>query len=502
LPVRRLGVEDTEGEIVLKDKAGSDLRIGVFICDCGSNIAGYLKMQDLVDHAKTLPNVSFVQENLYTCSEGGINEIKEAMEKNGFFAAPGSEIVCLHSREDVEYVLNSRLYQVILETTEHCNLRCKYCIYSGRYTLKRSHSSWDMPMETARKAVRYFMERSSLYKGQKPAITFYGGEPLLQFSMIREIVQYAQDMDEKGDYFFSFTTNGTLLTEEILSFLVKNDVGLLVSLDGPKSAHDRYRVFENGKGTFDTIMKNLKKIKAYDPDYFKRKISFAATIAPPFDYLEFFEFFYKDDFFKDSREKIRFNFVDGYETSFFKDFDLGEQIKKQREIVNVFFENYKKGLIENRYDQLNIQRQLFEKDFYNLVFRPMRTIPKQVIPAGACFPGQRRLFVSTAGDFYICERAGVSYKIGDVDKGFDFDAVYDFQARYTEFFKDCKNCWALRLCNKCYTDIQRGADFDEERKKKFCIMKLDYLEKLLSAYCEIIEENPSAFEPLKDIEIM
>jgi heterodisulfide reductase subunit A len=66
---------------ILKETEKADIRIGVFICDCGSNIAGYLQMQELVDYAKTLPGVVFVQENLYTCSEGGINEIKEAIPR-------------------------------------------------------------------------------------------------------------------------------------------------------------------------------------------------------------------------------------------------------------------------------------------------------------------------------------------------------------------------------------------------------------------------------------
>jgi heterodisulfide reductase subunit A len=67
----------------LEEKAQTDARIGVFICDCGSNIAGYLDMKQLVEYAKTLPNVVFVQENLYTCSEGGINEIKAAIPSQG-----------------------------------------------------------------------------------------------------------------------------------------------------------------------------------------------------------------------------------------------------------------------------------------------------------------------------------------------------------------------------------------------------------------------------------
>jgi heterodisulfide reductase subunit A2 len=65
----------------LKQEEKSDVRVGVFVCDCGSNIAGYLQMKELVEYAKTLPNVVFVQENLYTCSEGGINEIKEAIPR-------------------------------------------------------------------------------------------------------------------------------------------------------------------------------------------------------------------------------------------------------------------------------------------------------------------------------------------------------------------------------------------------------------------------------------
>jgi len=65
----------------VNDLKKPEIRIGVFICNCGSNIAGYLEMKELVEYAKTLPNVVFVQENLYTCSEGGINEIKTAIPK-------------------------------------------------------------------------------------------------------------------------------------------------------------------------------------------------------------------------------------------------------------------------------------------------------------------------------------------------------------------------------------------------------------------------------------
>ena len=65
----------------MPEQVHNDIRIGVFICHCGSNIAGYLEMEALSDYAETLPHVAFVQRNLYTCSESGINEIKNAIRE-------------------------------------------------------------------------------------------------------------------------------------------------------------------------------------------------------------------------------------------------------------------------------------------------------------------------------------------------------------------------------------------------------------------------------------
>ncbi len=451
-------------------------------------------LKSIVDRFKDRYGVSEIEKNY--------EEIKKAVDEGGYFSTARPEIICLYTKDDVEYVLNTNIYQLILELTNRCNLRCKYCAFSGRYSLNRSHGTEDMSLDTVKKALTLYMWKSDSFGGHQPAITFYGGEPLLKFDLVKEIIQFVKDQ-EKGDKFsFSFTTNGTLLNPETIKFLVEHNVGILVSLDGPRQAHDRYRVYKNGQGTFDTIMKNMQSIKEYSMEYFKSKVSFTATLAPPYDFKAFVDFFYHSDFFDSLQEKIRFNLVDVYETTFFKDFHLEELAKEYPKEYSVFFDNYKKALLEGKYDDLTIEKKIFEQDFYALVYRPMNRLRDKIPPLGSCFPGQRRLFVNTDGKFFICERVGVSYQIGDVDKGFDFDAIYRFLVKYAEFFKECKYCWALRLCKKCFSDIQRGTEFDEARKQQLCKLRLKTIERNLIAYCELKEKNPDAFEPFKNIVIV
>ncbi|HLP45285.1 MAG TPA: radical SAM protein [Candidatus Kapabacteria bacterium] len=433
--------------------------------------------------------------------EKSYHEIKKAITENGYFSSLRPDIICPYKKEDVKHTLGSSIYQLILEVTNNCNLRCKYCTFSGRYSLNRIHGTDNMTFETAKKAITFFMKKCDSFAGHPPAITFYGGEPLLKFDMIKKIIQYVNDMGKKEKFFFKFTTNGTLLTKEIIKFLVDNDISILISLDGCKQVQDRYRVYKNGYGTFDTIMKNIQFIKKHHLEYFNKKVSFIATLAPPYDFKSFSDFFYHNDFFAGLQEKIKFSLVDAYETTFFKDFGLEKLEKEFSQKRPIFFENYKQALLTGRYNDLTFEKQIFNKSFYNLVRRPMNRMRDKFVALGSCFPGQRRLFINTAGKFFICERVGADYEIGDVDNGFDFDTIYQFMLKFADFFKECKYCWALRLCKKCFPEIKRGAEFDESRKQELCKHTLKAIEQNLIAYCELKEKNPDAFDPFKNIVI-
>ena len=398
------------------------------------------------------------------------------------------------SMNDIKCALNSNLSHLVLELTERCNQSCKYCGVSGKYSHIRANGKKDMSFETAKKAIDFFMIRSK----KKLSIGFYGGEPLLRFDFIKEVIEYVKDKKPK-EYEFTFTTNGTLFKEKMIKYFSKNNVSILISLDGPKHIHNRYRVFKNGRGTFNAILNNLKKIKKISPEFFTNKISYNAVLAPPYDFESIEDFFYKSPFFELRQDHILYSAVDTHETTFFDDFKLEDDERKIHKEILKLRNRYKNALIKGTYNDLTIEKQLFNKDFSRINNRPMDLISNEFAPQGTCFPGTRKLFVNVDGNFYMCERVNSNYAIGNVNYGFSYKRIYNFFKKYEELFKDCKYCWALRLCMKCFNNIRNGDSFSEARKEKLCINSLDKIENNLLDFCEIRETNAEAFKPFKNI---
>jgi uncharacterized protein len=280
----------------------------------------------------------------------------------------------------------------------------------------------------------------------------------------------------------------------VIDFFVKNDIGISISIDGPAKINDRYRIFVNKKPTFDRIFKNLAFIKEKHPDYFSRKISIIAVLAPPFEIEAVSGFFYKNVFFNGLLERLTIGLVDPADTTFFKDYRIEDEIKKLKNIFSRLLEQYKKALIKGSYDELTIEKNLFLKRFYNIAFRKIYPLGKVFPPKGGCFPGRRKLFVDTGGKFFMCEKVSGNFEIGNVETGFDYEKIYRFYQEYDRFFCDCASCWALRLCKKCFNNIRQGEKMDLKRKEEFCRTMRETLEEDLITYCEIIEKNPEAFK--------
>ena len=146
--------------------------------------------------------------------------------------------------------------QLIIELTGNCNLRCKYCIYNDFYEGNRNFNTSNIDFETARKAIDYvFAHRDP----EHLAITFYGGEPLLNFSVMKQCIDYCLDRYESDNLSFSFTTNLTLMTEEIAEYLAKVPrMSILVSIDGPEEIHNAARVYRQRKGSFQDAFSGLE----------------------------------------------------------------------------------------------------------------------------------------------------------------------------------------------------------------------------------------------------
>lgn len=137
-----------------------------------------------------------------------------------------------------------------------CNLACSYC-YEGQGNFK--HSGRHVILKQAYKAIDVLLESVDKHHYQYMGITFFGGEPLLRFDDIKDIVSYCDEHKNRNTVIhYCIVTNGTLLTEEKREFFKKHNFHITLSIDGDKETHDKERKFKNGKGSYDIIAENVR----------------------------------------------------------------------------------------------------------------------------------------------------------------------------------------------------------------------------------------------------
>lgn len=368
--------------------------------------------------------------------------------------------------EIVEQYLTTRMRQLTLQVTQQCNLRCAYCAYSGIYEGNRTHSSKRMSFETAKKAIDFFLERTSS-RGQI-TIGFYGGEPLLEFDLIKQCVAYVKEKVEGKHVLFNMTTNGTLLTDEIEDFLVKNDFSLMISLDGSEKEHDVNRRFRDGRGSFSTIIGNITHLCERYPKYSK-KVSIATTVNPHSDLGCVLEYFSTEKVFSDKH--IVFNSMK--ETLL----DEAAEFSYDKHYYRIRNYEYIKALFAmvGKINESCVSTLAREHRSY--IERKLKTmhgrfeLGNAVHHSGPCIPGVQRLFVRTDGTLYPCERVNEDvdfFKIGNLDDGIDINKVIAILniGQVTE--ENCRNCWNVTQCTMCGSEIEFTGDLTKEAKLKEC----------------------------------
>jgi uncharacterized protein len=149
-----------------------------------------------------------------------------------------------------------RLSSAVLNLTHRCNLGCRYCFMRFPDVRERyGDSRLRMSAETAFRSLDFLHDCSD----PGMSVNFFGGEPLLEFSLMKELVEYATK--KYPDWFvFSITTNGTLLTREVADFLIEHNIGSIVSLDGHQAAHDLLRPYADGRGSYEDIVRNIRRV--------------------------------------------------------------------------------------------------------------------------------------------------------------------------------------------------------------------------------------------------
>jgi uncharacterized protein len=385
--------------------------------------------------------------------------------------------------------LESELGHIILNVTNQCNLRCQYCAFSGIYPKRRMHSDEMMSDETAFRAIDFFLARTS--NSKRIAIGFYGGEPLFNFKLIKKIVQKVKceygDLEDK--IFYSLTTNGLLLKSEIMDFLVENKFSITVSLDGPKSIHDKWRITEQKTPSFDLIMENIRKLKEKNLYNYQKCISFEATIMPPFDILEVNRFFITHDLAKGINS--RYNYVNRIDEE--NDFDVDkEEVKKNNLAAKKFLLD---KIVKREYDDIANLISLWFPTLRRIHNRQKLSVDTRLNNNGICNPGSRRLFVNCSGEFFICEKLDYAESIGSIEKGFDYERIENIIKAYLEEIKtNCGNCWARYYCSLCYTSIVDNGCFNTNLKSQRCKNLKRRVEKAFVLYLALRERDPEAFD--------
>ena len=352
----------------------------------------------------------------------------------------------------------ANINQIILEVTRSCNLRCKYCAFGGDYFFERTHSPDKMPFTVAKKGIDYLAELFRYRKDKTFSVSFYGGEPFIHFDLIKAVVQYTREKLSNLDIDFYLTTNGTLLNEEIIRYIIKNNFSVLVSLDGPQPVHDSKRVFKNNKGSHRVITRNLKKIKSINPDYFRERIRFAATVSPDLSLLERYHYFTKDGLVKD--QGFSSSMVDPEGTRYFEKLK-GRKDSMKNEIQEIF-SHIKDKLLKNE------SLVPFEQNFLKTIKDTGKHCSSGAYStlAGTCLFGTR-LFLDVFGTFHTCERVNHTFPIGNIDNGLDFKRMVKMANEFKMLVKEkCSNCVARHFCKICYAGADGNGEFTVSQK--FC----------------------------------
>ena len=382
--------------------------------------------------------------------------------------------------------------QLILGITERCNLRCKYCIFSGNYDDMRTHNNNKMSDEIAIKALDYYFDHLNANKEyfpiQLPAITFYGGEPLLEFDLIKKVVKHAKGLD----CVFNLTTNGTLLNQETIEYLVDNNFIIGISLDGPKKIHDKNRVFPDNSGSFDNVINNFKNLKSYIKKVGKtdrQMLVILSCYEDDTDLSSVNDFFSNSDLGFNNNDLV-FNTI-LHRCTLIK--EKKNHIKKPNKSFTELSKIYLQGISTGEYDksQFLFLNQIFGSSLRSILVRFVNPYGNSAHRAlgGSCIPG-KKLFVSSDGRFHICERINANFSIGDYIKGFDFELINQIVERWSQSIAYyCHSCPYISLCGICYANCAEGNDFNI---KKNC-NKVG-IENRLKTVFSILEKAPHAFD--------
>ncbi len=424
-------------------------------------------------------------------------EIREARDALGLFRTQRPRLTPkLQGRERRDEYLD-RLSQLTLTLDERCNLRCAYCPHTLAAAWTRPHGDRQMSPDTARAAVGLFLDRAG---GETPSISLYGGEPLLAPALIRVVALMVRD-SRRPQVRIVVDTNGTLLDDTMVELVAELGLHLQVSLDGPAAIHDRWRPTAGGRPTHAAVLAGLRRLLDRDPAAAGR-LRIQATLAPGSDMLE------ADAFFGELGRELGIPDLPvgaSYADLEGADAAVLPSIPPGTPTAAAGWERARAAYVEacatGRHADLGpLVRSWFDGPLIRFYHRDTRPLGDFFRPGGACAPGLRRLHVSSDGTLQPCERVGMEFGIGDVRRGFDFDAIDRLERDWFDALDGrCADCWALRHCGLCFSAmIDRKNGRVGAVPQEACESVREGFAEMLRLWVELLDRSPHALDHLKD----
>lgn len=374
---------------------------------------------------KEMPSLDIVKNKLikeYSNDEivGVYNEIVTLKEQNMLF----TEIEKIENAVGTKNI-NKNLKALCLHVSHDCNLRCEYCFASeGDYNSGREL----MSKEVAFKAVDYLVANSGCRKTIE--IDFFGGEPLMNFDVVEEVVKYGRSIekDTNKHFYFTITTNGTLLNKKKIDFINENMDNVVISIDGRREVHDAVRHDCAGNGSYDRIIPLAKEQVAgrNGKSYFVRGTFTAKNKDFSNDVMHLADM----GFIEISVEPV----VGSGNDLYFNDSDIPD-ILKEYEILSLKY-----------IDRLSTNNK-FRFYHFNIDIEDGPCLFKRITSCGA---GYEYLAVSPEGKIYPCHQfvGQNEFVIGDIYNGISNAKIGEEFQENTIFKKEkCRDCWAKLFCS-------------------------------------------------------
>ena len=311
---------------------------------------------------------------------------------------------------------------LILNLTNACNLSCKYCF------AETAGNHRTMTFEVAQKAIDAMINQKNT---NNYSIFFFGGEPVMQKSLVKKITLYAYQeivIKKRGKIAFLLNTNATLIDDEIVQLFRKYDFKVTVSLDGPMRYHDRNRVFSSGKGSFEKVIEGVKKLKTNGV-----RTDIRATFSPDtqdllsnFRFLESLQLPYAYSFTINSEYKMNLK------ETFFEEEQFDVVDSELRKVMDFFYEKILRG----------------ETIYYAGLNQKLMILRYKMIRDHSCEAGRKSLTVDEQGNYYACQNM-IPYKqsiIGNVNWGVSVAQKHLFRSQDLEVLNECQDCSIRNLC--------------------------------------------------------